>query len=84
VFPKPVFFKSTGDLFDTSSLSVLTSRNLLSVESLDEVDPAIFSDIRNYNVDNLSILLPFDQRDQDSNSFFADEEDEESMLTEGE
>ena len=83
IYPKPVKFFSQGQLSDTSSLSVLTSRNLLSVESLDEIDPAIFSDIRNYNVDNLSILLPRDQRDEDED-FDSQFDDESSPLKKGE
>ncbi|PKG84097.1 hypothetical protein CXF85_09255, partial [Colwellia sp. 75C3] len=71
IYPKPLYIFTSGDLSDTSSLAVITSRNLLSVESLDEIDPAIFSDIKNYNVDSLSILLPRDQRDGDE---FADSE----------
>ncbi|WP_291624091.1 hypothetical protein [Colwellia sp.] len=74
IYPKPLVINTTGDLSDTSSLAVLTSRNLLEVESLDEVDPAIFSDIKNYNVDNLSILLPRDQRDYDDEKKESEEE----------
>ena len=74
VYPKPRNIISPGDLSDTGSLAVLTSRNLLEVESLDEVDPAIFSDIKNYNVDNLSILLPRDQRDYDDEKKESEEE----------
>jgi len=70
VFPKPLEITTPENLSDTSSLSVLTSRNLLEVETLDELDPAIFSDIKNYNVDSLSLLLPIDQRQDD------DEEEE--------
>jgi len=48
-----------------SSITALSGQQLVEVESLDEVDPAIFSDVRNYNVDDTSVLLPKDQRNDD-------------------
>ena len=47
-----------------SSLS-LSGQQLVAVESLDDVDPAIFTDVKNYNVDDTSVLLPRDQRNTD-------------------
>ena len=35
---------------------------LFRSETLSEIDPAIFTDIRNYNYDDVAILLPADQR----------------------
>ena len=83
IYPKPLEINTTGDLSDTSSLAVLTSRNLLAVESLNEIDPAIFSDIKNYNVDSLSILLPRDQREEEED-FNLDYDVENSVKQEGE
>jgi hypothetical protein len=54
-----------------SSVTGLSGQQLVEVESLDEVDPAIFADVRNYNVDDTSVLLPRDQRNSD------DEEEQE-------
>ncbi len=54
-----------------STITGLSGQQLVEVESLDEVDPAIFADVRNYNVDDTSVLLPKDQRNID------DEEREE-------
>jgi hypothetical protein len=48
-----------------SSVTGLSGQQLVEVESLDEVDPAIFADVRNYNVDDTSVLLPRDQRNSD-------------------
>jgi hypothetical protein len=45
-----------------SSITGLSGQQLVEVESLDEVDPAIFADVKNYNVDDTSVLLPKDQR----------------------
>jgi hypothetical protein len=44
-----------------SSITGLSGQQLVEVESLDEVDPAIFADVKNYNVDDTSVLLPKDQ-----------------------
>ncbi|KGJ92041.1 hypothetical protein, partial [Colwellia psychrerythraea] len=63
---------STGLVLEViSSITGLSAQQLVAVESLDDVDPAIFADVRNYNVDDTSVLLPKDQRTTD------DEEREE-------
>jgi hypothetical protein len=54
-----------------STVAGLSYQQLIEVESLSEVDPAIFTDVRNYNMDNISVLLPRDQR------YEEDEEDDE-------
>ena len=48
-----------------SSITGLSGQQLVAVESLDDVDPAIFADVKNYNVDDTSVLLPKDQRNTD-------------------
>ena len=48
-----------------STIAGLSGQQLVAVESLDDVDPAIFADVRNYNVDDTSVLLPKDQRNTD-------------------
>ncbi len=55
--------------FDT--ISALAGGQLVEVESLVDVDPAIFTDLRNYNNDEIAVRLPNDQ-------LFDYEEDEES------
>ena len=57
----PRNINTTGDLTELD-LSSLSGQQLVEVESLGEVDPAIFSDVKNYNVDDISLLLPADQR----------------------
>jgi hypothetical protein len=59
------------DIVDT--LTGLTSQQLVEVESLTELDPAIFSDVRNYTVDDNSVYLPEDQR------LDEDEDDDEEQ-----
>jgi hypothetical protein len=62
-----------------STITGLSGQQLVEVESLDDVDPAIFADVRNYNVDNISVLLPEDQRDdnEEEEEYGYAEEDEE-------
>ncbi|TQV85889.1 beta strand repeat-containing protein [Aliikangiella coralliicola] len=50
----------------------LSGQQLIDVESLDDVDPAIFTEVRNYNYDDISVLLPADQR-------YTDDEEEEKQ-----
>ena len=68
-------------LFSFSSLdtlSALAGGQLVEVESLVEVDPAIFTDLQNYNNDEVAVKLPKDQLfDYDE-----DENDEEYSYTE--
>ena len=45
--------------FDT--ISALAGGQLVEVESLVDVDPAIFTDLRNYNNDEIAVRLPNDQ-----------------------
>jgi hypothetical protein len=62
-----------------STITGLSGQQLVEVESLDDVDPAIFADVRNYNVDEISVLLPKDQREDEE-----DDEYDESEYDEGE
>ena len=51
-----------GVIFDTfTALSALAGNQLVEVESLLEIDPAIFTPIRNYDYANIPIRLPHDQ-----------------------
>ena len=60
---------TTPDNFKTIDLSSVTGQ-LIEIESLGDVDPAIFTEVRNYDHEDVAILLPPDQRlsdDDDSN-----------------
>jgi hypothetical protein len=41
---------------------------MVEVESLEDINPAIFTEVRNYAYGNISVLLPPDQR-------YGDEDD---------
>lgn len=59
-----------NDLSKVPSDSLISGRDqLIEIEGLSEIDPAIFTSLRNYVHDEVAILLPADQR-------FDDEEDE--------
>jgi len=52
-----------------TSLSDLTAtghEQLVEVETLEEVNPAVFTNVRNYVYDDIAILLPPDQRYDDT------------------
>ncbi|MDF3011950.1 MAG: hypothetical protein K0Q78_154, partial [Cellvibrio sp.] len=48
-----------------SELDSLTSDQLIQIEGLNEIDPAIFTSVRNYIHDEVAILMPVDQRFED-------------------
>jgi len=50
--------------------SLISGDQLIQVEALNDVDPAIFTGVRNYVYDDVAILMPADQR------YEEDEEDE--------
>jgi len=51
-----------GDLKSISGFQGLAGQQLIDIESLGEVDPAIFTKVRNYNHEDVAILMPEDQR----------------------
>ncbi|MFT6389717.1 MAG: hypothetical protein ACJAUP_003110 [Cellvibrionaceae bacterium] len=65
----PGDISTTGALVNPELLN-LGGELLVEVETLDEIDPAIFTDIRNYLYDDVSIRLPSDQ-------LYDDEKEEE-------
>jgi len=73
--PRDPFISGEFSIFDLSNTSGL---ELVDINTLDEVDSAIFSDVRNYNNDDVSVLLPADQLldDEDEED---DDEDEENF-----
>lgn len=67
-----------SDIVDNSSIklsistlfSLLSGQKLIEVESLADLDPAVFTEVRNYYYDDLAIMMPLDQ-------MYSDEEEEE-------
>ena len=53
----------------------LSSKQLIEVESLAAIDPAIFTDVRNYAHSDIALMMPADQRYTDD-----EEEDEEAKM----
>lgn len=59
--------KVMNDLSKVPSDSIISGRDqLIQIEGLSEIDPAIFTNLRNYVHDEVAILLPVDQRFDDS------------------
>ncbi len=56
--------KKPTDIIDTSIplKNLLTNDQLIQLEGLSEIDPAIFTNVRNYVHDEVAILMPVDQR----------------------
>ena len=50
-----------GRLLDEASLFRQASQLVIELESIDEVDAAVFTEVRNYSYDNISVKLPRDQ-----------------------
>ena len=59
---KQGFKFSSDNALDLSQLLLAAGDQLIEVEPLEDVNPAVFTDVRNYSADNLSIMLPADQR----------------------
>ncbi|WP_444993987.1 hypothetical protein [Aliikangiella sp. IMCC44359] len=77
----PQFAPPLPDIDDSGSLLNFSAVDTISIiaggqvelESLVEVDPAIFTDLRNYNQDETAIRMPRDQR-------YDDEEEEDNAV----
>ena len=54
----------------------LSSKQLIEVESLAAIDPAIFTDVRNYAQSDVALMMPADQRYTDDD----EDDDEEAKL----
>jgi|GEM_PF-3074838 len=65
-----IFVNPGADKIEYFSGSFKFEDQLLSVEPLDDIDPAIFSNVRTYFYNDISLLMPSDQR--------FDEEEEET------
>lgn len=53
----------SNQIFDL--ISNLAGQQLIEVESLAQIDPAIFTDVRNYSHSDNALMMPFDQRYDD-------------------
>jgi len=67
---RPINVTTSADfaLLVINGITGLSGQQLIELESLGEIDPAIFTEVRNYNYGDVAILLPADQR-------YDDEED---------
>lgn len=61
---------SNADLLTIDGATGLSGQQLIEIESLGDVDEAIFTEVRNYYHEDVAIMLPADQR-------MTDDEDEE-------
>lgn len=53
---------STAKISITDAFSSLAGQQLIEVESIGDIDPAIFTDVRNYSHSDLALMMPSDQR----------------------
>ncbi|MCP4473344.1 MAG: S-layer family protein, partial [Gammaproteobacteria bacterium] len=66
VAPGPASLDSTGFNFTAAgAISAIAGEQLIEVESLSEVDPAIFTALRNYSHEETAIRMPRDQLYED-------------------
>jgi len=72
--PRNIFTSDDLALLVVRGFIGLSSQQLIEIETLGEIDQAIFTEVRNYNHDDVAILLPADQRYGDSDD---DEEEKE-------
>ena len=68
-------FNDAPDTFENNSVVKMGNEGLMGageqlveVESLEDIDPGIFTAVRNYSFDDVSILLPPDQRYSDDDA----------------
>ena len=52
-------------IIDLSELLSASNELLVELESLEEIDPAVFTEVRNYSFENISIRMPRDQLFED-------------------
>ena len=64
--PPPIVNDESDIQFNVSDLINSTSgQRLIEIESIADIDPAIFTELHNYNQENISIRLPRDQMFED-------------------
>jgi len=64
--PGTAYTDIAGSSASASDITATSHEQLVQVETLAEVNPAIFTSVRNYVYDDIAILLPEDQRYDDS------------------
>jgi len=76
--PKDV--TTTGDLLQLAIRGFVgvSGQQLINIETLGEIDPAIFTEVRNYNHDDVAIRLPAEQRYDDNDEDETENNEEES------
>ena len=72
-YSRPASEFTQGDLTTIEGVNTLSGQQMIDVESLGDVDPAIFTEVRNYNHEDVAILLPPDQRLSDGNEDNCDD-----------
>ena len=73
-------FITTGDFIDTS-FAVSSADLLIEIESIGDVDPAIFNNVLNYEYGELSIRLPSDQLFEDYDDEDNNDDDEDKWVS---
>ena len=68
---------STAKISITDAFSSLAGQQLIEVESIGDIDPAIFTDVRNYSHSDLALMMPSNQRYD-----VSDEEEEDKDANE--
>jgi len=66
VIPEPPVINTNGVNFSLRGVvAAIASEQLVEVETLAEIDPAIFTDLQNYSTEEVSIKMPQDQLFED-------------------
>jgi filamentous hemagglutinin family protein len=60
----PLIHTKGGEIYGARSLTA--GDRMIEIETLAEIDPAIFTNVKNYFYQDISVLLPSDQRYEDS------------------
>jgi filamentous hemagglutinin family protein len=67
---------NASDLVEFTGIASISGQQLIEIESLGDVDEAVFTDVRNYYHEDVAIMMPADQR-------MTDDEDEEEQRRRG-
>jgi hypothetical protein len=59
---RPKHYFGTADLVESAGINSLSGQQLIDIESLGEVDEAVFTAVRNYYYEDVAVMLPADQR----------------------
>jgi len=78
--PRSITTSADLALLVIDGIAGLSGQQLIDIETLGEVDEAIFTEVRNYNYDDIAILLPVDQRYSSVNEDDEEEENENRRI----